>query len=138
MPVNHGRGHREGGRSVALSIPLFTMIKFVSTAARSQSNASSVFLSKLQVCVLGFRAVSFTLQTKDVLSTVTDILKSCSLSVEHVKGIKASTEKPKGPPAAGTPFDRPIKWDKTYYTFTGYRDPEQELEQAKRVEPTLR
>ncbi|XP_056458201.1 T-cell activation inhibitor, mitochondrial [Gadus chalcogrammus] len=85
----------------------------------------------------GFRTVSFTLQTKDVLSTVTDILKSCSLPVEHMKGIKASTEKPKGPPKAGTPFDRPIKWDKTYYTFTGYRDPEQELEQAKRVEPTL-
>ena len=95
-------------------------------------------MSKLQVCVLGFRTVSFTLQTKDVLSTVTDILKSCSLSVEHMKGIKASTEKPKRPPEAGTPFDRPIKWDKTYYTFTGYRDPEEELEQAKRVEPTLR
>ncbi|CAL8287262.1 unnamed protein product [Merluccius merluccius] len=86
----------------------------------------------------GFRTVSFTLHTKDVLSTVTDILKSCSLSVEHMKGLKASrTEKPKGPPEAGMPFYRPIKWDKTYYTFTGFRDPEQELQQAKRVEPTL-
>ncbi|XP_055066735.1 T-cell activation inhibitor, mitochondrial isoform X3 [Misgurnus anguillicaudatus] len=34
-------------------------------------------------------------------------------------------------------FYRPIKWDKTYYTFTGFRDPEQELEQANKVEPTL-
>ncbi|CAL8248096.1 unnamed protein product [Lota lota] len=85
----------------------------------------------------GFRTVSFTLHTKDVLSTVTDILKSCSLSVEHMKGIEASTEKPKGPPEAGISFYRPIKWDKTYYTFTGFRDPEQELQQAKRVEPTL-
>ncbi|XP_048009407.1 T-cell activation inhibitor, mitochondrial isoform X2 [Megalobrama amblycephala] len=44
---------------------------------------------------------------------------------------KSSTQQPE------TAFYRPIKWDKTYYTFTGFRDPEQELEQAKRVEPTL-
>uniref|UniRef100_A0A671M469 T-cell activation inhibitor, mitochondrial-like n=1 Tax=Sinocyclocheilus anshuiensis TaxID=1608454 RepID=A0A671M469_9TELE len=37
----------------------------------------------------------------------------------------------------GIAFYCPIKWDKTYYTFTGFRDPEQELEQARRVEPTL-
>ncbi|KAJ8004856.1 hypothetical protein DPEC_G00140650 [Dallia pectoralis] len=86
----------------------------------------------------GFRTVSFTLQTKDVLSTVMDVLQSCSLSIEHMKELKASTaessQRASGP---GNPFYRPIKWDKTYYSFTGFRDPEQELEQAKRVEPTL-
>lgn len=87
--------------------------------------------------VSGFRSVSFTLQSKDVLSTVLDVLRSCSLSVEHMQDVlkhettKSSTQQP------GTAFYRPIKWDKTYYTFTGFRDPEQELEQARRVEPTL-
>ncbi|XP_071375192.1 T-cell activation inhibitor, mitochondrial [Centroberyx affinis] len=85
----------------------------------------------------GFRSVSFTLHTKDVLSTVVNILKSCSLPVEHMKGLKARTEAAKAPPVAGMPFYRPIKWDKTYYAFTGFRDPEQELQQAKRVEPIL-
>ncbi|KAG7268704.1 hypothetical protein CRUP_021387 [Coryphaenoides rupestris] len=83
----------------------------------------------------GFRAVSFTLHTNDVLSTVTDVLRSCRLSLEHVKNFAdaAGTEKPnKGAAeAAGAPFYRPIKWDKTYYSFTGFRDPEQELHQAK-------
>ncbi|XP_036794195.1 T-cell activation inhibitor, mitochondrial isoform X2 [Oncorhynchus mykiss] len=89
----------------------------------------------------GFRSVSFTLQTKDVLTTVMDVLKSCSLSTEHMKGLKASSESPKSQqPVAGhgNPFYRPIKWDKSYYSFTGFRDPEQELKQAKKVEPTLR
>ncbi|KAG7474672.1 hypothetical protein JOB18_014331 [Solea senegalensis] len=85
----------------------------------------------------GFRSVKFTLHTNDVLSTVMNVLKSCSLSVEHMKGLKASAEASKSPPEAGVPFYRPIKWDKTYYTFTGFRDPEQELQQARRVEPTL-
>ncbi|KAL0985296.1 hypothetical protein UPYG_G00155150 [Umbra pygmaea] len=87
----------------------------------------------------GFRSVSFTLQTKDVLSTVMDVLQSCSLSIEHIKELKAnSAESPQSKhPGAESPFYRPIKWDKTYYSFTGFRDPEQELEQAKRVEPTL-
>ncbi|XP_058604130.1 T-cell activation inhibitor, mitochondrial isoform X1 [Onychostoma macrolepis] len=85
----------------------------------------------------GFRSVTFTLQSKDVLSTVLDVLRSCSLSIEHMQDVlkaetgKSSTQLP------GTAFYRPIKWDKTYYTFTGFRDPEQELEQARRVEPTL-
>uniref|UniRef100_A0A3Q4FYC8 T cell activation inhibitor, mitochondrial n=1 Tax=Neolamprologus brichardi TaxID=32507 RepID=A0A3Q4FYC8_NEOBR len=35
------------------------------------------------------------------------------------------------------PFYRTIKWDKSYYTFTGFKDPEQELQQAQRAEPTL-
>ncbi|KAJ8415709.1 hypothetical protein AAFF_G00402660 [Aldrovandia affinis] len=85
----------------------------------------------------GFRAVSFTLSTKDVLSTVLDVLRSCSLSVEHMQGLESGGEPGGRPPGAGGAFYRPIRWDKTYYAFTGYRDPEQELEQAKRVEPTL-
>ncbi len=86
----------------------------------------------------GFRSVTFTLQSKDVLSTVLDVLRSCSLSSDHVQDVlkaetgKSSTQQP------GTAFYRPIKWDKTYYTFTGFRDPEQELEQSRGVEPTLR
>lgn len=82
----------------------------------------------------GFRTVSFTLRTKDVLSTVTNILKSCSLPVEHMSALKPSPEASE--PAA--PFYRPIKWDKSYYAFTGFRDPEEDLQRATRVEPTLR
>ncbi|KAM7382355.1 hypothetical protein PAMP_002087 [Pampus punctatissimus] len=90
------------------------------------------------VLTSGFRSVSFTLHTNNVLSTVMNVLKSCSLPMEHMKGLKASAES-KHPAEAGTsvPFYRPIKWDKSYYAFTGLRDPEQELQQAKRVEPTL-
>ncbi|XP_026228846.1 T-cell activation inhibitor, mitochondrial [Anabas testudineus] len=85
----------------------------------------------------GFRSVSFTLRTNDVLSTVMNVLKSCSLPVEHMKGLKASSETSKRSHETGIPFYRPIKWDKSYYTFTGFTDPEQELQQARRVEPTL-
>ncbi|XP_020511825.1 T-cell activation inhibitor, mitochondrial [Labrus bergylta] len=85
----------------------------------------------------GFRSVSFTLQTSDVLSTVVNVLKSCSLPVEHMKGLKGGSQTAKGAPVAGVPFYRPIRWDKSYYSFTGFRDPEQELQQARRVEPTL-
>ncbi|XP_008301833.1 T-cell activation inhibitor, mitochondrial isoform X2 [Stegastes partitus] len=86
----------------------------------------------------GFRSVSFTLHTNDVLSTVMNVLTSCSLPVDHMKALKASTEISKSPPEAQLPFYRKIKWDKSYYTFTGFRDHEQELQQARRVEPTLR
>lgn len=82
--------------------------------------------------------MSFTLHTKDVLSTVTDILRSCSLPMGHMKGLKGSEVASKSVPEDGMSFYRPIKWDKSYYTFTGFRDPEQELQQSKRVEPTLR
>lgn len=82
--------------------------------------------------------MSFTLHTNDVLSTVMNVLKSCSLPMEHMRGMEASTETSGGPPEAGVPFYRPIKWDKSYYTFTGFRDPEEELQQARRVELTLR
>uniref|UniRef100_A0A3Q2E9T9 T cell activation inhibitor, mitochondrial n=1 Tax=Cyprinodon variegatus TaxID=28743 RepID=A0A3Q2E9T9_CYPVA len=85
-----------------------------------------------------FRSVTFMLQTNDVLSTVTNILTSCSLPVEHMKELKEGFGTPKGLPNAGVPIYRPIKWDKTYYTFTGFRDPEQELQEARQVEPTLR
>ncbi|XP_034385075.1 T-cell activation inhibitor, mitochondrial isoform X1 [Cyclopterus lumpus] len=85
----------------------------------------------------GFRSVSVTLHSSDVQSTVTNVLRSCSLPVGHLKGPKASADTPKSPPEAGRPFYRPIKWDKSYYTFTGFRDPEEELQQARRVEPGL-
>ncbi|XP_065102279.2 T-cell activation inhibitor, mitochondrial [Paramisgurnus dabryanus] len=99
------------------------------TKERTESNDS------LQVS--GFRIVSFTLQSKDVLNTVLDVLKSCSLSVEHIQELLKTETKPSSTQQPETSFYRPIKWDKTYYTFTGFRDPEQELEQANKVEPTL-
>ncbi|KAM8869014.1 T-cell activation inhibitor, mitochondrial isoform 1-T2 [Spinachia spinachia] len=85
----------------------------------------------------GFRPVSFTLHTSDVLSTVTNVLKSCSLPVEHVKGLKGNAETSKNAAGVGWPLYRPIKWNKSYYMFTGFRDPEDELQQARRVEPGL-
>ncbi|KAK5862798.1 hypothetical protein PBY51_018158 [Eleginops maclovinus] len=85
----------------------------------------------------GFRSVSFTLHTYDILSTVVNVLKSCSLPTEHMKDLKTSVETSKSPPEGGVPFYRPIRWNKSYYSFTGFKDPEQELQQARRVEPTL-
>ncbi|KAF6738560.1 T-cell activation inhibitor, mitochondrial [Oryzias melastigma] len=85
----------------------------------------------------GFRSVSFTLRTSDVLSTVMEVLGSCSLSVEHMQELRGS-DQTKGPLKGVVPFYRPIKWNKSYYAFTGFRDPEQELEQARRVEPVLK
>lgn len=83
----------------------------------------------------GFRSVSFTLQSSDVLSAVVNVLRSCSLPVEHMKSLSQSPQRSSTEGAQS--FYRPIKWDKSYYSFTGFRDPEQELQQAKRVEPTL-
>lgn len=85
----------------------------------------------------GFRSVSFTLHTSDVLSTVMNVLASCSLPVEHMKDLKGSSEACKSRAEPGVVFYRPIRWDKSYYSFTGFRDPEQELQHARRVEPTL-
>ncbi|KAM4735127.1 T-cell activation inhibitor, mitochondrial isoform 1-T2 [Anableps anableps] len=85
----------------------------------------------------GFRSVSFILHTKDVLSTVMNVLTSCSLPVEHMKEFEGSFGTSKSVPDRGVSFYRPIKWDKSYYTFTGFRDLEQELQQARRMEPTL-
>ncbi|XP_048367200.1 T-cell activation inhibitor, mitochondrial [Sphaerodactylus townsendi] len=84
----------------------------------------------------GFRAVSFTLRTRDLLSTVLDILNSCSLSTEHVQSLYSNVETVSNR-GARRAFQRPIKWDKTYYSFTGFKDPEEELEQAQRMETTL-
>ncbi|XP_043922582.1 T-cell activation inhibitor, mitochondrial isoform X2 [Protopterus annectens] len=84
----------------------------------------------------GFRTVSFTLRTRDLQDTILNILNSCSLPTEHVQNFKAGVDSPQ---LQGTQsiFYRPIKWDKTYYSFTGFRDPEEELEEARKVEPTL-
>uniref|UniRef100_UPI00398EB68A T-cell activation inhibitor, mitochondrial isoform X1 n=2 Tax=Pristiophorus japonicus TaxID=55135 RepID=UPI00398EB68A len=91
-----------------------------------------------QPCVnaSGFRAVSFTLQTKDLLSTVVNILKSCNLSTEHVQD--SQVDMGLNHQNGSTPLSRPIRWDKTYYAFTGYRDPEEELDCTRRMEPILR
>ncbi|XP_063160006.1 T-cell activation inhibitor, mitochondrial [Candoia aspera] len=84
----------------------------------------------------GFRAVSFTLHTRDLLSTVLDILNSCSLSTDHVQSLYGSADA-QSTQETKRMFHRPIKWDKTYYSFTGFKDPEEELEQAQRMETTL-
>ncbi|CAL9706307.1 unnamed protein product [Knipowitschia caucasica] len=84
----------------------------------------------------GFRPVTFTLHSGDVLSAVQNVLSSCGLPLEHLQGAPQSTARAPSTPAP-QPFYRPIKWDKSYYSFTGFRDPEQELRQAQRVQPTL-
>ncbi|XP_007505294.2 T-cell activation inhibitor, mitochondrial isoform X1 [Monodelphis domestica] len=85
---------------------------------------------------LGFRAVTFTLHSRDLLNTVLDILNSCNLSTEHIQSMNTNvtSQAPKG---AKRTFDRPIKWDKTYYSFTGFRDPEEELEKVQKMETSL-
>lgn len=88
--------------------------------------------------VSGFRSVSFTLQTNDVLSTVMNILKSCNLPTDHMGQLKATTMTSKWPNESGMQFYRPVKWDKSFYTFSGFRDYKQESRQAERIEPTLR
>ncbi|XP_036615857.1 T-cell activation inhibitor, mitochondrial isoform X2 [Trichosurus vulpecula] len=85
---------------------------------------------------LGFRAVTFTLHSRDLLSTVLDILNSCSLSTEHIPSSSANVAS-QAPTAAKRTFDRPIKWNKTYYSFTGFKDPEEELEKVQRMETSL-
>ncbi|XP_069586135.1 T-cell activation inhibitor, mitochondrial isoform X1 [Ranitomeya imitator] len=82
----------------------------------------------------GFRAVSFTLDSRDLLSTVLGILNSCSLSTDHVHSSSDSVRSTK---TVASSFYRPIKWDKTFYSFTGYKDPEEELEQAHKTEITI-
>ncbi|XP_036886274.1 T-cell activation inhibitor, mitochondrial isoform X2 [Sturnira hondurensis] len=84
----------------------------------------------------GFRAVKFTLHTRDLLSTVLYILNSCSLSVEHVQSSNSTAHPQPLKEAKGVP-DRPIKWDKSYYSFTGFKNPDEDLEQVSRAETTL-
>ncbi|XP_072268462.1 T-cell activation inhibitor, mitochondrial isoform X1 [Pyxicephalus adspersus] len=81
-----------------------------------------------------FRSVSFTLDSKDLLSTVLGILNSCSLSTDHVQSPDKGTTPPK---KEETTFYRPIKWNKSFYAFTGTKDPEEELEQAKKAKITV-
>ncbi|XP_008119536.1 T-cell activation inhibitor, mitochondrial isoform X1 [Anolis carolinensis] len=103
---------------------------YVREREQNLSNVQESFSSS------GFRAVSFTLRTRDLLSTVLDILNSCSLSTEHLQSLSNSVNTSSNP-GTQKPFPRPIKWDKTYYSFTGFKDPEEELEQAQRMETTL-
>lgn len=107
-------------------------------SAATRSSGPHPRPSQSPSCSSGFRTVSFTLQTRDVFSAVTSILKSCSLPVEHMSGLKSRVEDPQGSHQAAAAFYRPIKWDKSYYSFTGFRDPEEDLQQARRMEPTLR
>ncbi|XP_029794643.1 T-cell activation inhibitor, mitochondrial [Suricata suricatta] len=84
----------------------------------------------------GFRAVKFTLHTRDLLSTVLYILNSCSLSVEHIQSLNSNVYSQRLKETKRL-ADRPIKWDKSYYYFTGFKDPHEDLEQVSRMETTL-
>ncbi|XP_006868838.1 PREDICTED: T-cell activation inhibitor, mitochondrial [Chrysochloris asiatica] len=84
----------------------------------------------------GFRAVKFTLHTRDLQSTVLDILNSCSLSTEHLQSLNTHVHVQPLKKAKRMP-DRPIKWDKSYYSFTGFKDPNEELEHVSKMETTL-
>ncbi|XP_006893116.1 PREDICTED: T-cell activation inhibitor, mitochondrial [Elephantulus edwardii] len=84
----------------------------------------------------GFRTVRFTLHTRDLLTTVLDILNSCSLSTKHIQSLSAQVQSQPHKEGRRMP-DRPIKWDKSYYSFTGFKDPEEDLEQVSRMETTL-
>ncbi|KAM6170691.1 T-cell activation inhibitor, mitochondrial [Rhynchocyon petersi] len=84
----------------------------------------------------GFRAVRLNLHTRDLLSTVLDILKSCSLPTKHIQSSNTQVHSPPLKETKRIP-DRPIKWDKSYYSFTGFKDPDEDLEQVSRMETTL-
>uniref|UniRef100_A0A8C5W9E4 T cell activation inhibitor, mitochondrial n=1 Tax=Microcebus murinus TaxID=30608 RepID=A0A8C5W9E4_MICMU len=84
----------------------------------------------------GFRAVKFTLHTRDLLSTALYILNSCSLSIEHIQSSNTNVHS-QPLKEAKRMSDRPIKWDNSYYSFTGFRDPDEDLEQVSRMETTL-
>ncbi|KAI4811738.1 hypothetical protein KUCAC02_014614 [Chaenocephalus aceratus] len=66
---------------------------------------------------------SFTLHTYDVLSTVWNVLKVLQPAhVKHMKDPQNSVETSKRPPEGGGAFYRPIRWHKSYYSFTGFKD----------------
>ena len=65
-----------------------------------------------------FSYVKVKLLSGDIRSTVSTVLKSVALSLEYLDTI------PKG-----QPFPRPIKWDPTYYHFTGKQNPNDEFYQ---------
>ncbi|XP_021063118.1 T-cell activation inhibitor, mitochondrial [Mus pahari] len=89
------------------------------------------------ISATGFRAVRFTLHSSDLLSTVLYILNSCSLPVEHVQSLNTNVHSQPLKEATGMP-DRPIKWHRSYYSFTGFKDPDEDLTHVSRVETTLR
>ncbi|KAK2505093.1 hypothetical protein MC885_000040, partial [Smutsia gigantea] len=66
----------------------------------------------------GFRAVRFTLHTRDLLSTVLYILNSCSLSIEHIQSLNTNVQS-QTPKDAKRMSDRPIKWDKSWLDNNG-------------------
>ncbi|XP_029359544.1 T-cell activation inhibitor, mitochondrial isoform X3 [Echeneis naucrates] len=134
--VNENSLKRLNGYLENLQMPGFSSLKPMELTFYVRDTKDSGDLQP-DLLTSGFRSVSFTLHTNDVFSTVMNVLKSCSLPVEHMQGLKARTESTKRPSEAGVPFYRTIKWDKSYYTFTGFRDPEEDLKQARRVEPTL-
>uniref|UniRef100_S4RTU1 T cell activation inhibitor, mitochondrial n=1 Tax=Petromyzon marinus TaxID=7757 RepID=S4RTU1_PETMA len=82
----------------------------------------------------GFTPVSFTLLSGDLVATVRDILSSCRLPTQHLAGLNVRHSPA---PDRRAPRARPIKWDKTFYTFTGQKDPDEEMRKAKVAEPTL-
>lgn len=88
------------------------------------------------ISTTGFRAVRFTLHSSDLLSTVLYILNSCSLPVEHVQSLNTNVHSQPLKEATGMP-DRPIKWHRSYYSFTGFKDPDEDLTHVSRVETTL-
>ncbi|CAI5788378.1 Uncharacterized protein PODLI_1B027604 [Podarcis lilfordi] len=134
--INENSLKRLNGYLENLQKPGFRSLKptrltfYVREKEQNPSNVQEPFGSS------GFRAVSFTLRTRDLLSTVLDILNSCNLSTDHVQILNGKVATPSNQSAERI-FHRPIKWDKTYYSFTGFKDPEEELEQAQRMETTL-
>lgn len=89
--------------------------------------------------VSGFRSVSFTLHSSDVMSTVKNILRSCSLPTDHIMQLKSTPNTSKRPPhQSRSPFYRPATKVDMSYTFSGFMDLEQELQHTKVKEPTLR
>lgn len=87
----------------------------------------------------GFRSVTFTLHSSDILSTVKNILKSCSLPSDHVMQLKSTQNASMRPPdQSRSPFYRPATKVDMSYTFGDFRDFEQELKHTKVKEPALR
>ncbi|GAB1294851.1 T cell activation inhibitor, mitochondrial [Apodemus speciosus] len=58
------------------------------------------------------------------------------LPVEHVQSLNTNVHSQPLKEATGMP-DRPIKWHRSYYSFTGFKDPDEDLGHVSRVETTL-
>ncbi|XP_002735104.1 T-cell activation inhibitor, mitochondrial-like [Saccoglossus kowalevskii] len=76
--------------------------------------------------------VTFTVKSHNVRSTVKHILKSCMISTDRLESIPVKRR--------GGSFPRPIRWDPTYYTYTGKTAPSSDriYQQAKPKPQTLR